>query len=174
MAMAAILLQVLGVGLMLNFRQPGKGIGLVVLCQIFIAFAGGALVICEQMAVMAAAAHHEVAVVLALLGLFASIGGAIGQTIAGAIYTNSMPHSLLKYLPEDAKPQIGSIYNSITVQLQYPIGSPVRDAIIQAYGDVMKDLVIAGVCFLPLGYVFVLMWRNINVKTIDQVKGTVV
>jgi hypothetical protein len=172
--MAAISLQLLGVGLMIPFRQPGKGIGLIVMCQIFIAASGGTIVICEQMAVMAAAAHHEIAVVLALLGLFTSIGGAIGQTIAGAIYTNSMPRALLKYLPADARPQAMTIYSSITVQLQYPMGSPVRDAIIHAYADVMRSLVIGGVCFLPLGYVFILMWRNINVKKIKQVKGTVV
>jgi hypothetical protein len=38
----------------------------------------------------------------------------------------------------------------------------------------MRRLCIAGVSILPLAFGFVLMWRNINVKTIKQVKGTVV
>lgn len=159
---------------MIFFRQPDKGIGYVIMCQIFIALSGGTLVICEQTAVMAAAAHYEVAVVLALWGLFTSIGGAIGQTVAAAIYTNTMPNALQTYLPDDAKSRAKEIYNSITVQLQYPMGSPVRQAIIHAYGDVMRRLCISGVSILPLAFVFVLMWRNINVKTIKQVKGTVV
>jgi hypothetical protein len=173
-AVSAIPMQILGTGLMIYFRQPDKGIGYVIMCQIFIALSGGTLVICEQMAVMAAAAHHEVAVVLALLGLFTSIGGAIGQTVAAAIYTNTMPAALQEYLPEDAKSQAMAIYSSITTQLQYPMDSPVRQGIIQAYGAVMRRLCIAGVCFLPLMFGFVLMWRNINVKTVKQVKGTVV
>lgn len=173
-ALVAVPLQILGTSLMIYFRQPDKHIGYLVMCQLFIAFSGGTLVICEQIAIMAAAAHYEVAVVLALLGLFTSIGGAIGQTVAAAIYTNSMLPSLLEHLPDDSKSQATAIYSSITVQLQYPMGSPVRDAIIRAYSDVMRKLVIAGVCFLPLAFVFVLMWKNINVKTVKQVKGTVV
>ena len=34
----------------------------------------------------------------------------------------------------------------------------------------MRKLVIASVCFLPLAFVFVLMWKNINVKTVKQVR----
>lgn len=173
-ALSAVPLQILGTGLMIYFRQPDKGIGYVIMCQIVIALSGGTLVICEQMAVMAAAAHYEVAIVLALVGLFTSIGGAIGQTVAAAIYTNLMPGALQKYLPDDAKSQATIIYSSITTQLQYPMGSPVREGIILAYGDVMRRLCIAGVCFLPLAFVFVLMMKNINVKTVKQVKGTVV
>ncbi|KAL1966055.1 hypothetical protein VTN77DRAFT_4803 [Rasamsonia byssochlamydoides] len=173
-ALSAIPIQILGTALMLHFRQPDKSIGYVIMCQILIALSGGTLVICEQIAVMAAAAHYEVAVVLAFLGLFTSIGGAIGQTVAAAIYTNTMPGALQKYLPDNAKSQAIAIYSSITTQLQYPMGSPVREAIIRAYGDVMRRLCVAGLCFLPLAFIFVLMWRNINVKTVKQVKGTVV
>lgn len=79
-------LQMLGTGLMIYFRQPGVDIGYVVMCQIFIAFSGGTLVICEQLAVMAVSGPEKVASVLALLGLFQAIGGAIGQAISGAIW----------------------------------------------------------------------------------------
>jgi len=81
---------ILGVGLMIAFRQPDVNIGYIVMCQIFIAFSGGTLVICEQMAVMAAASHQHVAVVLAVEGMFASIGGAIGSTVAAAIWTGGV------------------------------------------------------------------------------------
>lgn len=174
MAFAAVPVQMLGTGLMIYFRQPGMGIGYVVMCQIFIAFSGGTLVICEEMAVMAAAAHSEVAVVLALLGLFTNIGGAVGQTIAGAIWTNTLPGLLEEYLPDNVKGQAFEIYGSLPKQLQYPMGSPEREAINRAYGDVQRRLVIASVCVLPLAFVFILMWRNINVKKVKQVRGNVV
>jgi hypothetical protein len=44
----------LGVGLMILFRQPNQHVGWVIMCQVFIAFAGGACVITEQVAAMAA------------------------------------------------------------------------------------------------------------------------
>lgn len=46
---------ILGTGLMCHFRADrAYGLGPIIMCQIFIAFAGGTLVICEEMAVMAA------------------------------------------------------------------------------------------------------------------------
>lgn len=80
----------LGVGLMIHFRQPNHNVGYIVMCQIFHAFAGGTLVICEQMAVMAAASHQQVAVVLAVEGMFSSVGGAVGSTVAAAIWTGEL------------------------------------------------------------------------------------
>jgi hypothetical protein len=53
-----------GTGLMIHFRQPDVDVGWVVMSQIFIAFAGGAIVITEQIAAMAATTHQYVAVVL--------------------------------------------------------------------------------------------------------------
>jgi MFS family permease len=51
LALSMLALLMLGVGLMIHFRQSGISIGYVVMCQIFIAFGGGSLVICEEMAV---------------------------------------------------------------------------------------------------------------------------
>jgi len=80
-------LNILGVGLMIAFRQPDVNVGYVIMCQIFIAFAGGTLVICEQLAAMAATSHQLVAVVLAVEGMYSNIGGAIGSTVAAAVWT---------------------------------------------------------------------------------------
>ena len=54
-------LNMLGVGFMIYFRQSENAtIGRVIMSQLFIGFAGGALVITEQTAVMAAAGHEHV------------------------------------------------------------------------------------------------------------------
>ncbi|KZF26214.1 MFS general substrate transporter [Xylona heveae TC161] len=173
LAIAAIPVETLGTALLIYFRHPGVNVGYIVMCQIFNAFAGGTLVMCMQIAVMAAVPHNEIAVVSALLGLFSSIGGAIGQSISGAIWTNLMPRELAKYLPADAQDQLADIYASLPVQLSYPWGSPIRHAIVQAYGEVMRKLMIAGSCFMPLAFISVLVWKNINVKNIEQTKGKV-
>ncbi|CRK26550.1 hypothetical protein BN1723_018434, partial [Verticillium longisporum] len=46
-------LMMLGVGLMIEFRQPDQNIGYVIMTQILIAFAGGPIVLCGEMAMMA-------------------------------------------------------------------------------------------------------------------------
>jgi len=55
------------------------------MCQISIVFAGSTLILCQQVAVMASAEYGEIAAVLALLGLFGYIGGAIRHSISGAV-----------------------------------------------------------------------------------------
>jgi len=165
---------ILGVGLMIHFRQPDVNIGYIVMCQIFIAFAGGTLVICEQMAVMAATSHQYVAVVIAIEGMFSSIGGAIGSAIASAVWTGVFPVKLAEYLPESALPQLPLIYGDIRVQLSFPPGTPERIAINAAYGYAQKCMCIAATAILSVSIVSVVVWRDLKVTDFRQVKGVVV
>ncbi|KAF2007490.1 siderophore iron transporter mirB [Amniculicola lignicola CBS 123094] len=165
---------ILGVGLMILFRQPDVNIGYVVMCQIFIAFAGGACVITEQIAVMAATDHQYVAVVLALEGMFSSVGGGIGSSVAAAIWTGVFPKRIVEYLPESEKKNAVLIYGSLVQQLSYPKGTPARMAIERAYGDAQKYMLIGATCVLSLGIAAVLVWRDIKVKDFKQTKGRVV
>ncbi|UKZ82205.1 hypothetical protein TrVFT333_009989 [Trichoderma virens FT-333] len=164
---------ILGVGLMIHFRQPDVNIGYIIMCQIFIAFAGGTIVICEQTAAMAATSHQYVAVVLAVEAMASSIGGAVGSTVSAAVWQAVFPKKLGKYLPDSAQGNLTQIYGSLEVQLSYPMGSPERIAIQQAYGDSQKMMLIAGTAVLSLSLVGVAMWRDIDVRQRKQVKGTV-
>ncbi|KAL6794531.1 major facilitator superfamily domain-containing protein [Trichoderma sp. SZMC 28013] len=164
---------ILGVGLMIHFRQPDVNIGYIIMCQIFIAFAGGTIVICEQTAIMAATSHQYVAVVLAVEAMASSIGGAVGSTVAAAVWQAVFPKKLGQYLPESAQGNLTDIYGSLDVQLSYPMGSPERIAIQQAYGDSQKMMLIAATAVLSLSVVGTAMWRNIDVRQHKQVKGTV-
>ena len=47
--------------------------------------------ICDEIAVMAAASHQHIEVVLAVLGMFGSIGGAIGLTVPAAVWQGVFP-----------------------------------------------------------------------------------
>ncbi|KKY22641.1 putative siderophore iron transporter [Phaeomoniella chlamydospora] len=167
-------LQILGIGLMIHFRQPDTNIGYVVMCQIFIAFGGGTLVICEQIAAMAAAKHENIATVLAIESMFSSIGGAIGSTVSAAIWTGTFPKALEEYLPENAQADLYTIYGSLVQQLSYPVGSETRDAINKAYGVSQRYMCIAGTSILVIGVAATAVWRDIKVKDFKQVKGTVI
>lgn len=162
---------ILAVGLMIKFRQPDTNIGYIIMCQIFIAFGGGTLVICEQMTVMAVSAHQHIPAVLAMESMVASIGGAIGSTIAAAMWTGIFPKNLAKFLPEEAQADLPTIYGVLDVQSSYPVGSPTRDGINRAYGDTQRLMLIAATCLYSVTLVSVMMWKDINVRDIKQRKG---
>ena len=166
-------LSILGMGLMINFRQPDGNVGYIVMCQLFISFAAGTIIICDEIAIMAAASHHHIAVVLAVLGMFGNIGGAIGLTIAAAIWQGVFPNKLAEYLPASEMPNLLLVYADITTQLSYPVGSPARVAIQRAYGDAQMRMLVAGTAIWALGLVAVLMWRDIKVIGIKQTRGHV-
>ncbi|KAM7192397.1 siderophore iron transporter mirB [Naviculisporaceae sp. PSN 640] len=165
---------ILGIGLMIRFRQPDQNVGFIVMCQIFIAFAGGTLVICEQMAAMASVTHQYIATVLALESMFSSIGGAVGLTVASAIWTGIFPGRLEQHLPAEAKADFQKIYGDINVQMSYEYGSPIRHAIAEAYGDAQKYMLIGATAIQLISLVCVWVWRDINVKEFKQVKGNVI
>lgn len=166
-------LSILGMGLMINFRRPDGNIGYIVMCQIFISFAAGAIIICDEIAIMAAASHQHIAVVLAVLGMFGNIGGAIGLTVAAAIWQDVLPKKLAEYLPASELPNLPTIYEDITVQLSYEVGSPARIAIQHAYGDAQMLMLVAGTAVWAVGILAVVMWRDIKVIGIKQTKGHV-
>merc|ERR1712093_595825 len=77
---------VLGTALLIHLRTPSTHVGLLVMCQVFNGIGTGIWATTAQLAVMASVSHQEVAVAIALWGMFGSIGSAIGQAIAGALW----------------------------------------------------------------------------------------
>jgi hypothetical protein len=169
----AVPIYILGQGLMIYFRQPGTSVGYLVMCQIFIAIGGSIIILCEQIAVMAAADHQHIATVLALLNIFGWLGGAVGSTVCGAIWTNTFPRALAELLPADALEDLEEITGSLDVQLGFEIGSATRIAIEQAYGIAQKRMLIAGTAIMGACLVWVWLIKNYNVREMRQTKGRV-
>ncbi|PSR92116.1 putative siderochrome-iron transporter [Coniella lustricola] len=164
----------LGAGLMIHFRSADQGIGYLVMCGIFIAFGGGTLVISEDMAVMAAADRDGVPMLLSLISLASSIGGAIGYAVTGAIFDQTFPQALEANLPEYIKANATIIYNGgYTLQKTYPVGSDVRNAINAAWGYYEKQACIAATAVLVLGVPAIAVWKNHNVDR-KQNKGVLI
>lgn len=161
---------VLGTALLIHFRHPGTYVGWLVMCQLFQGIYSGVWALTGQLAITASVNHQEVAVALALYGLFGSIGASIGEAIAGAMWTNLFYDRLVEYLPEASKDLATDIYAKLDTQLLYA-GTPEGEAINLAYGYVMRLMVICGVCFIPLCIASILLWRNINVKRLEEEKG---
>ncbi|KAL5362865.1 major facilitator superfamily domain-containing protein [Aspergillus floccosus] len=164
-------LVLLGAGLMIHFRTADGSIGYIVMCQIFIAFGGGTLVIGQDMAVMAASNRDGVPMMLSMIGLSSSLGGAIGYAVSAAIYSNTFPSALRHALPVGSKSDYLKIYRGgYTAQLEYPVGSPIRLAINEAYGEYMKYACITATGLMALGIPAIAVWRNFRVDK-KQNKG---
>ena len=160
------------VGLLIYFRTPSTRVGLIIMCQFFLSFASKAILLCVQVGVVSTVQHSEIATAVALLGLSGSIGFAIGDSISGAIWTNTLPHELAHLLPATAKAQAAAIYGSLTVQLSYPLDSPVRNAIIQACAIAQTRMLVASVVVSGVMLFFVFLVKDIKVSDVQQVKGT--
>ncbi|KAI0114245.1 MFS general substrate transporter [Hypoxylon sp. NC0597] len=138
---------ILFVGLLNYFRKPGTNIGYIVICEILIALPGGTMIIGEQVSLIVMSEHNDVAAVLALLS---NVGGALGNSISGAIWTNTLPDILQRLLPDSAKADWEDIYDSLDVQLSYLMGSDVRSAVIETYAQTQTYMTIAGTVIMGL------------------------
>ncbi|PSN59751.1 putative siderophore-dependent iron transporter [Corynespora cassiicola Philippines] len=163
-----------GLGLMIYFRRPNQSIGYIIMCEIFISIGGSVFILLVQLAVLAAVDHQHIAAVLALLYVSGSIGGAIGSTISGTIWTNTFLKELMRNLPESAQADALTIYASLPAQLAYPVGSPERLAIQEAYGYGQARMLAAGVGIFGLSFIWMFLIRNHDVsKKTGQTKGIV-
>ncbi|CAG8041732.1 unnamed protein product [Penicillium olsonii] len=169
----AVPLYIFAQGLMIYFRRPNQSVGYLVMCQIFISIGGAVFIIVEQLAILAAVDHQHVATALALLNVVGTVGGAAGSTISGAIWTNTFYGALQARLPESALANIDTIYESLDDQISYAIGSPTRLAIQNAYAYSQTRMLAAGTGIMALSIIWALMIRNIDLKKVPQVKGTV-
>lgn len=158
---------VLGTALLIRFRTPSSHVGYLVMCQLLNGAYSGVWSITARLAIMASVTHQEIAVAIALWSMFASIGGSVGSAIAGALWTNIVPDRLYHNLPDELKNRTSIIFGDIEEQLKFPMGSPAREAIIEAFGHVQRLMVIVGCSFLPICIVCLMFWRNIDVRKVE-------
>ncbi|PSK46121.1 cell division control protein 42 [Elsinoe australis] len=167
---------IIGLGLMLRYRQEGASTGTLVGCQIAVGIGGGMLNVPAQLGVQASASHQQVAAATAIFLTILEIGGAVGSSISGAIWTNNLLAKLQAYLPAETQDQATLIYGNITLaSTGWPMGDPTRVAINRAYQETMTKLLTVAICvaipLLPLS----LLMKNYRLDQVDQhVKGTVV
>ena len=74
----------------------------------------------------------------------------LSNSVAGAIWRNTLPNKLQRYLPSELKDQANSIFGSIVVARKYAMGTEARDAINRSYRESQRLLAIAGLVSLSL------------------------
>lgn len=169
-------LVLLGTGLMIHFcgGYGNDNVGYLVMCQIFIAFAGGTLVIGEDLAVMASSPREGVPMMLSMLSLFSSLGSAVGFAASAAVYSNVFPTTLCQELGDGNGTFCQEIYQAgYTKQITYPVGSKTRLAIDKAWTKYMKYDCITATSLLALAIPLTVIWRDISLDK-NQNKGVMI
>ncbi|CAE7193038.1 hypothetical protein P3342_009340 [Pyrenophora teres f. teres] len=169
--MIAVPVQILMTGLLVYLRAPGTSIALLVMVEVFNAMASAMLLNIEQIAIMLAVPHEEVAVGFALLNVITAVGGAVGQSIGATVWSQVVRGKIEQYLPEASKGRAKEIYSDITVQLSLPWGSPEREAVVMAFADAQKVMLIIGTCALVPCLIWVAMLKDSRMSLGNTRKG---
>ncbi|KAI4940514.1 hypothetical protein J4E86_010894 [Alternaria arbusti] len=170
-AVIAVPIQLLMTGLLIYLRTPDSPIAILILVEVLGAMASAMLYNVEQVAIMMAVPHDQVAVAIALLNLVTAVGGAIGQSVSGTLWAQIVPKRLVEYLPEESKHLAPKIYGDITTQLALPWGSPERQAVVHAFGDAQKIMVLMGTCAFVPCFIWVAMLENQRMSERKARKG---
>lgn len=127
--------------------------------QILLGIAGGFFPYPAQASIQAATKHEHVAVVTGLYLATYRIGSALGNTVSGAVWSQTVPGELTSRLGNATAANLwfGSPLDQAKL---YPPGTLQRDAAIEAYKHVQRLLCITGICLcVPLIF-FACMIRN--------------
>ncbi|TKY88731.1 hypothetical protein EX895_002362 [Sporisorium graminicola] len=160
-------IRMLGIGLMIKYRDASSSNVQAVFPQVLQGMGGGFLGITLQVAAQVSVRHQDVATVTAYFLLLTEIGGACGNAVIGAIQTNVLPGYYDKYLPMlNATERAAIAASPFNAVLKYPIGTPVRDGMIQAYNDYMHILLIVAIVLSvpPIVLSLVINNRKLNDK----------
>ncbi|KAH7089591.1 siderochrome-iron transporter-like protein Sit1 [Paraphoma chrysanthemicola] len=127
--------------------------------QICLGIAGGMFPYPAQASIQAATKHEHVAIVTGVYLATYNIGSAFGNTVSGAMWQNIVPAELTRQTGNSSL--AATVYaDPFTFALSYPVGTPERDAVVQAYRHVQRLLCIAGICLSILLISFSLAIRN--------------
>lgn len=175
------LLFVLAFGLLIRYRgghSTSDFAGLIG-AEVVLGIAGGFVPYTTQASLQAEVKHERTAVMTALFYAAYNIGSGIGNTIAGAIWTNTMPQHLESNLNNagiaNATGIAAAVYGDpfTFIASNFP-GTPARNAVDSAYREVQRFLTIAGISLSCLLVAFSLGLNNHKLgdkQSLDNAEG---
>ncbi|TDZ34343.1 Siderophore iron transporter 1 [Colletotrichum trifolii] len=153
-------------GLLIRYRGSPSGQNGVIGAQVLLGIAGGMFPYPAQASLQATLKHEHLAIMTGLYLATYNIGSAFGNTISGAIWTQVLPNTLSEKLAPFGNDTLATLtYESpFDAVALYPVGTPERAAIIDAYQHVQRLLTITGICLtVPLiAFAFLLKDPKLN------------
>lgn len=150
-------------GLLIRFRGDAHSSSRagIIGAQIVLGIAGGMFPYPAQASLQAYLKHEQLAVMTGIYLAIYNVGSALGNAVSGAIWTQTLPQQLSQNLAGINDTLAEFTYgNPFVAAATYPVGTPERDAIIEAYKHAQRILTIVGICLtVPLIF-FALVLRN--------------
>ncbi|KAL4778433.1 major facilitator superfamily domain-containing protein [Aspergillus varians] len=139
-------------GILYHFRGGASGSSYsgIVAGEVILGIAGGMFPYPAQASIQTATKHEHLAIVTALFLASYNIGSALGGSIAGAIWSQTLVPELSRTLGNATL--AAEIYaDPFTFAAANPVGTPARDAVILGYMHTQRLLCITGICLtVPL------------------------
>ncbi|KAL2823831.1 major facilitator superfamily domain-containing protein [Aspergillus cavernicola] len=144
---AGAVIRLVGYGVMVRLRTNESSIAELFVVQLVQGLGSGIIETIIIVAAQISVPHAELAQVTSLIMLGTFLGNGIGSAVAGAIYTGQLRERLRIHLgPGASADQVDTLFNSITETLP-AWGTAERNAVNQAYSDVMGYITIAALAF---------------------------
>ncbi|GAA6006045.1 hypothetical protein JCM10207_007324 [Rhodosporidiobolus poonsookiae] len=168
---AGVLIHALGVWLMMRSRDLNGSTFELVASQVIGGVGGGFTTIAVQIGCQSVVGHTDVAIATAIFLTITQIGGAVGGSIAGAVWSTTLPSRLKFHLPLEDHHHIDQIIASLPYALSFPAESVTRLAINRAYVDVQKVLNLLAMAMLAPALISMCVMKNVNLEKDDQGVG---
>lgn len=141
-------------GLLIHYRGDASSDGRagVIGAQVLLGIAGGMFPYPAQASLQAYVKHEHLAVMTGLYLATYNVGSALGNSVSGAIWSQVMPGTLAKNLAGiNETLAVTAFADPFTAAMEWPMGTPERDALIVSYRHVQRLLTITGICLcIPL------------------------
>ncbi|BFZ55337.1 hypothetical protein PYCC9005_002377 [Savitreella phatthalungensis] len=149
--------------LLIYYRGHGTSRAGIIAAQVLLGFGAGFFTYPTLTSAQAATKHENLAVITGLYLALFYVGSGIGSAVSGAVYTNVLPGRLQSELAKvTSNTTIATlVYGSaLTVAPTYPLGSPIRDAIVEAYKHVQVVLCGVGMALVVPLIIFACFLRD--------------
>ncbi|CBF82008.1 hypothetical protein AN5378.2 [Aspergillus nidulans FGSC A4] len=149
-------------GILYRFRggPSGDSYAGIVAGEVVLGIAGGMFPYPAQASIQTATKHEHLAIVTALFLSSYNIGSALGGSISGAIWSQTLLPNLTRQLGGNSTLASQVYADPFAFALSNPVGTPDRDAVIAAYMDTQRLLCITGLCLTVPLIGFALCIRN--------------
>ena len=156
-------LYLVGFGLLVRYRGSvtSDSRAGVIGAQVVLGVAGGLFAYPTQACLQVRLKHEHLAVVTGLFLATYNIGSALGNTVSGALWTQLLPSLLDNKLQNINSTLAASAYaDPFGAATQWPVGTPERTALIDAYQSIQRLLTITGISLCVPLIAFALALRN--------------
>lgn len=160
----------IAMGLLVHFRGGSDSKSGIIGSLCLLGFGAGFFTYPTQASIQSTTNHEHMAVITSLYLSSYYIGSALGGAISGAIWTQTLPKEIIKQLsPFNNETMVETAYGSpFTFILEYPWGTPEREAVVIAYRHTQRLLLITGTCLcVPLIF-FTLLLHNPRLESVQN------